>query len=276
MVAWAVLLGMPGLLPASGPARAYGVAVMLLVIVWPGLGRFPWWQLVVPPAAAMLLVKVAWGQPQLGEELARSAADLGVIVVSTTLSLAATRSLRAFDAAIAQVLRPACGRPRSLGDVQRHLYREVRRSRRTHQPLALITLRVPSEAIETRRNELIEEAFQALIPQYAQGRLARLLRREFAERAMIARLDDRLVALLPITAPDEVDRLIDRLRQSARQNLGLELSIGQALFPHQEVTLAGLLQRSAEQMHSPPTATQSVPSNGSPWRDREPTTAHPT
>jgi hypothetical protein len=275
----AFALGVPGMVPASGPGRGCALFAMLLPILGAGPMRGRWWHSACLAVAAMILVKIVAGQPQLGAAMRQSLIDLSVVVIAAWLASATTRSLRNFDAALAHVLQASeVGRARTFPAVERRLYRTVRRARAEHRPLSVLAMRIPSEVVAGRMNPLLEDATRALLPRYAQSRLVSLLRRHLAANETIARFDDCLIALLPSALDDRTDPLVERLKESARRELGVELRVGRASFPDEEVTLAGLIERAVAQVRdteeapAPAIVASVVPS----WRTCEPTAVDPT
>ena len=139
-------------------------------------------------------------------------------------------------------------RPARFRRVQSRLYREVRRARFTRQPLTLLAVSAHPQDVKAAQQRLTEEAIQTLARNTMQNKLAMFLRDEIREFGTIACLDHHVVAVLPATAAKEADKVIRTLRVIAQQRLSLNLTIGSASLPDQEVTLVGLLQRAEDEM----------------------------
>jgi hypothetical protein len=100
----------------------------------------------------------------------------------------------------------------------------------------------------------LEEIQQRGIRKYIDARLARLINDCISDCDILAYRDDCFFILCPELASDAVQEVARRLEQAAEEELGLELKIGAASFPDEEVTLGGLLETATGSMlgQSPP------------------------
>lgn len=153
------------------------------------------------------------------------------------------------------------------------IYREVRRARRHHRSLALMAVSTPEVSfnwsLKPRADvpfppRVVEDMVRELGSKYVLARVARLLRSKLDDSAIVTQADDHFVVVLPETANDKLQEILKMLRSAAEENLGLELKIGSATFPDQEVTFEALLEQAeAEMSRLPGVSNSSATSNGS-------------
>jgi hypothetical protein len=131
---------------------------------------------------------------------------------------------------------------------QADIYREVRRAREHNRPLSLVAISASGKSSSVEFNKLLQEVQHNAVEQYMQGRLARLVAHCTKDCDILVRDDDHLVLVLPEADSDIAQKLSTRLQDEARNELGLQLRLGAASFPNEEVTFSGLLQRAADNM----------------------------
>ena len=79
-------------------------------------------------------------------------------------------------------------------------------------------------------------------------RIAELLSKEMKASDIITRRNGHFVTVLPETSRQGAARLIEKLTRSARENLGLKLTVGLSVFPEEEITFVKLLERAEANM----------------------------
>ncbi len=131
---------------------------------------------------------------------------------------------------------------------QAGIYREVRRARLFERPLALLAISLAPRGVQAAKDRFMREMTQRMLGQYVTARVADLLSRGLKDCDVIVRRNCHFVVLLPETRPEQARAVSQRLQADAQQKLGLELNIGLATFPDEEVTLVRLLERAEEKM----------------------------
>ena len=230
---------------------ATAVALPLILVRW--FHHRPAWTLLAALAPVVLAVKAALGYPLLGAALPLTVTELAAVALTVLLAHRIGRSLEDFFQAVATA---ACVRwtDRALPftEGQAEIYREIRRARRFHRPLSLLTVSATGKSLQMSLNRLIDEVQQLTVRQYAMARIGDLLSAEMKDYDVITYRDGEFVVLLPETQRDQVSEISGRLADAAQQKLGVELKIGACSFPDDEVTFVELLQRAERQMESAP------------------------
>ena len=142
----------------------------------------------------------------------------------------------------------ACDGPTAREIGHQEMYEEVRRARAFDRPLAVVALSLVADQERLLVSRFIQEVQHATVDKLAAGRLAKLIRRETHGAGVIAADRGKLVLLLPESDHRRADRLLQRVKVAAQNELGVKLRTGAATFPDEEVTLAGLLERAERQL----------------------------
>jgi hypothetical protein len=253
MVAWVFFVsaahGFNGLVPMSELTDEYALAITLVLLAIPQLQRLPLPWLALLPLGLFVAGKAGLGGPLGGDRLAETLVDLVAIAITTLLALETARSVEEFCGALSYVTVGALrGRTSTIDSAQGQLYQEVRRARLGRQPLAVLAISPHPTSVAASRDRFVEEAMRSLLQDYVQGRVAAFLREQLRIWDTITACGDHLLTILPITTGKEAEEFARRIRDDAQERLGLDLAIGQASFPDEEVTLVGLLQRAEAAM----------------------------
>ncbi|MCA9963675.1 MAG: diguanylate cyclase, partial [Anaerolineales bacterium] len=98
----------------------------------------------------------------------------------------------------------------------------------------------------------IEEAQREILDAYVSARIANLLVEQLKDYDVITQRDRHFIVLLPETDNDKVSEIVDRLKRTAREQLGLEFKIGLSTFPDEAVTFERLLEQAEAKMEQTP------------------------
>ena len=128
------------------------------------------------------------------------------------------------------------------------LYREVRRARNHQRPLSIIALTINEQSLKLDLDRIVLDAQQAMMKQYAQSSLAKILCEKLEDCDTIVQNNGQFLVLLPETMPGDLPGLIYRLRQQVSDQLGIELNIGAASLPQDSYTLEGLVAKATRGM----------------------------
>jgi len=132
------------------------------------------------------------------------------------------------------------------------LYREVRRARKHHRPLALLAVSAPASPFQSVVEPAINGAFPSHVVaefqrelgyKYVLTRIGSLLLEKLEDSAIVTQLKHHFVVLVPETSSDELPSKLQSLQAAAEERLGYKLNIGSATFPDQEITFEALLER---------------------------------
>ena len=207
------------------------------------------WVIMLVPITALLVTKFWTGNLVGDVAIFRAVIEVGAIVVTAILSLWVSRGLDEFENAVAYI---------TLGQREKKLesplsgqglvYREVRRARNHQQPLALISIGVDEKSIEPATEKLVQDIQRSMMKQYKLRGLSKMLCDELEDCAVIIQDTDHYLAVLPDTKTDEIPVVVERLRQKACGQVGVELKIGVATLPQDSYTFEGLVETAIREM----------------------------
>ncbi|MEX2137774.1 MAG: hypothetical protein WD894_00820 [Pirellulales bacterium] len=226
-------------------AAVCGLAVLLI----PPLVSFQALYLLSPAAVLFLVLKYSLGYSLGGAALPVTLIEYSAIAVTILLAQWVARGFEELRTAVfCNMVGDLVNRTQVFGSGQGELYREVRRARQFERPLAFLAITAAPGAIETAKDRFTAEVMKRMLGQYAAARIADLLSRRLKDCDVIARRNGHFVAALPETDRDAAIAVSRRLRKEARQELGIELTVGFCTCPDEEATFIGLLDRAEENM----------------------------
>lgn len=199
-----------------------------------------------------VLLKLALRYEILGASLPLTVTEAVAIVVTVALAQRIARQAHRFEHTAAEVaaLRWQT-RPQSFDEGQTDMYRELRRARRCSRPLSVIALEPTSTSLNLSVDRLIEEVRREMVERYVEARLADAVQSEIHDGDQVASFDGRLIVMLSESDHEHAHATMQRLAQRVRRELGIELRLGAASFPDDEVTLTGLVERAEAEMAVP-------------------------
>ena len=253
LAAWLVFLYLLGRLLDPIVISSITIGFVFVIVVTefltPRMPRDLIWVIMLVPITALLVTKFWTGNLAGDVAIFRAVIEVGVIVVTTILSLWVSRGLDEFENAVAYI---------TLGQREKKLetplagqgliYREVRRARNHQQPLALISIGVDEKSIEPATEKLVQDIQRSMMKQYKLRGLSRMLCDELEDCAVIIQDTDHYLAVLPDTKTAEIPVVVERLRQKACGQVGVELKIGVATLPQDSYTFEGLVERAVREM----------------------------
>jgi len=144
-------------------------------------------------------------------------------------------------------------RVKRLDQAEKDISKELTRSRRYDSPLGIMVIKVHTENTQFNIQQTAEEILQGMMKRYTSNRLIRLLDRDLRRSDIVLEQtkDDHVVLLLPETNSEGINVLADRIRASAKLQLGLSLSCGYASFPRDALTFEELLDRAESRLRFP-------------------------
>jgi hypothetical protein len=157
-----------------------------------------------------------------------------------------------FEDTISGIFLSHIGLPPRLFETIEHedLYREVKRSRRFQNPLAVVAIEADFEPGDVELNQLLKDFQKSMASRFVQVRIAKLLSEELRDVDLIAQHNDGFVVLMPMTTLDEARRTSGVLEAAAKTSLGISLKTGVGTFPDTALTLGGLLEVAQDDLAS--------------------------
>ena len=233
----------------SNATYIYIFAIMIVVLVAPRFVRVPVWALLIAPIPVFLVIK-HWVNPIAGNvAILLTLAEVGAIMFTTYLSYLVSMAIYEFEDALSHI---TVGQPKRVTENASVgagvLYREVRRARNHQRPLSIMALTIDEKSLKLDLDRIVQETQQAMMKQYAQSGLAKILCEKLEDCDTIVQNNGQFLVLLPETMPGDLPGLIDRLRQQVSDQLGIELNIGAASLPQDSYTLEGLVAKATRGM----------------------------
>jgi hypothetical protein len=170
--------------------------------------------------------------------------EIGLVSLLIVAARRVASDLHDIQDTIANVtLEDVSERVQRLDQAEDDIAKEFARSRRYNSPISVMVLKVHSDNIEFKLQRAAEEIMQGMLKRYTTNKLIRLLDRELRRSDMVLEKpkDDQVVLVLPETSTIGMDVLADRIRQTAKEQLGLSISTGFASFPDEALTFDDLL-----------------------------------
>ena len=178
-------------------------------------------------------------------------AEISVITITYLLSVWVGQALIEFENAVAKMTlgqRESKIEPTISG--QGSIYREIRRARNHQRPLALISFGIDENAIDPSDDKIILEIQRSMMMQYKLRGLSKMLCDQLEDCAVIVQDNNRYLAVLPDTLPEEIPTVVERLRGKAYNDVGVDIRIGVATLPDDGYTFEGLVQHAIQKMEN--------------------------
>lgn len=233
----------------TGIAYTFVPFMAIFTILVSRLRKVPLGMLLMGPIPLFLVLKAWVGSRVWGTSLPLTVTEICVIALTTILARWVSNGLSEFESAIAHITIGQVGeQPGSFSVGQGEMYRELRRARHHQRPLVLMAIGVEEESIQVALDRMVQEVQQAMMKQYVLSGVARALCDELEDYNIIAQRNEHFLALLPEATAEQLTDLIDRLRKTVCEQVGVTLQIGIASFPEDAVTFESLVERAIEEM----------------------------
>lgn len=166
------------------------------------------------------------------------------IILTGLLTRQITYGLSEFETTIANITFNRVGkRPAPFAEEQGVMYNEVRRAARYQRPLSLVAFKVKDDTLAAALPKMVQEVQQAMMKEFTLAGIARILDNTLSGFNTIALKDDCFIVLLPEIKSDEATHLVHQLKKAIYDKLHVELQIGMASFPDEEMTFESLVER---------------------------------
>lgn len=224
-----------------------GMVVVTLIL--PRLQRIPFLVLLMLPIPIYLWLKATaekgdWFTNLIeGNALPLTVTQVAAIILTGLLARQILRALHEFEEVIANITFGHIGKlPQPFSEGQGAMYREVKRSRRYHRPLAVIALKVDENDIHVSIPKMVQEVQQTMMRQYVMAGISRILDDNMHDFDTIALRDNHFILVLPELAPDEADRIAHQLKDAIKEKMKINPQVGTAVFPDEAMTFESLVE----------------------------------
>src|SRR5687768_6671935 len=224
----------------------------IAVVTMPVMRRTELVRLCIASLTLFLLLKLALGYRVLGTGLPLTVTEAAALVTTVGLAHVIARQAHRFEHTAAEVAAMRWQtRIQSFDEGQTQMYRELRRARRCSRPLSVIALEPTSNSLNISRDRLIEEVRQEMLQRYVEARLTDAVQSEIHDGDQFAIANGRIIVMLSESDRERAEAVMQRLAHRVHHELGLELRLGAASFPEDELTLSGLVERAEAEMREP-------------------------
>ena len=235
----------------TGVTYAVVLIVAVLTLLAPRWSRGPQWLVISIPVLIVLILKAGTGANVLGTATLLTIAEVCAVIVTVLLARWVSSAISELEDVIAHITldQPSQVAEPSLSG-QGLIYREVRRARNHERPLTLMAVAVEERSVQIALDRMVQEAQLAMIRQYARSSVSKALCAELEDCDVVAQDSDYFLIALPEVTPEQLPRLVERLRGLVSDRVGVTLNIGTASLPHDALTLEGLKDKAVKAMKS--------------------------
>jgi hypothetical protein len=201
------------------------------------------WHLTAGIVAVFFVIKYSLGYRILGDAWVITTAEVAILIFTAYLAKRIALLVHEFEKTVAKLTFQQIGLPPRLYETvdNEELYREVKRCRRFKHPLSLLVVRSQTNSEQARVSELLLEIQKSFAHRYVQARMAKLFSDHLRDSDLVVVQKDGLMILLPETEEQDARRLVEKIRDLALKDTGIDISAGIAEFPNRAVTLSGLI-----------------------------------
>ena len=214
-------------------------------------------------SAAVVSLKPVFGYELLGGALPLSITETLLLLFTALVAKRIGLDLsKAQDDAKALAANRVRSQLVSLEKQRTGMYLEVRRARKHCRPLTTVALQpdVNFELAETNMPQWLGSFHVDVARHYIHTRIAETLVSLGEGCVLVAEAKDNVVMMLPEYDKPAAIEFVATVRQRISVLLDIDLRCGLASFPDEEVTLEGLLERAASNLHeeTPPPVSAGV------------------
>jgi hypothetical protein len=225
------------------------IAVAIFNIAFPRLSGVSKWASIFIPIILLIGIKFVTGELLGNQNLLLAVLEVSAIVITTVLVRWVSLPLIEFEKVVTQI---TYGQPEKATEPiltgHETIYREVRRARNHQRPLALISVGIDEKSIVMDGEQNAQEIQFYMIKKLKLSGLSKILCRELEDCAIIVKENNHFLAVLPETMPDETLVVMERLRQKASVELGVDIKLGKATLPQDSYTFEGLVDQANREM----------------------------
>lgn len=198
----------------------------------------------------LLVLKWQWHYPIVGEALPITITETVALFASFAMAHYLSIHLFRFETGSRDLSLTKAWESTGFDTLQPQMYREVNRARHFERPMSLAFLKANGDSLETAVHAMIQESQRITAQRMARAKVAETIGESLRDCDIVARYRDGFVILLPETDDHEAEAVTASIQQQLQDKMNVDLDIGIASFPHEEVTLTGLLSRAVENIEA--------------------------
>jgi len=234
--------------------------VALVALVVPGAQRIPMWVLTGVPSVLLIMLQIWFNDPVLGAELPVTITEISSVVLTGLLARRTNDHLYQFEEVVAKIITNYVGSSaHTLDEEQSVMYKELKRARLYKRPLSILTIKLAPESLQLRLPHILQQYKTGLLHQMATAGVIEALDHTLFETDIIAYYKDKLVVVLPELSAENLEAVVQRVRQRVKTDTELELLVGQANYPEDAVTFETLLTVATERLDDGQPAAEQLP-----------------
>jgi GGDEF domain-containing protein len=225
------------------------VAIVILTLAFPRFIKVPTLVVLTGSIIILLVIKYWAGFPVLITDVVIGISEVFAVVSTVLLSNWVYSGIDDFENAVEHITIGHVDRlsKSSLGG-ESVLYREVRRARNHKRPLALLAISVDEKSIQSSLDRIVKETQATMAQHYALSGVSKILCNSMEDCDVIVQQNNHFLIVLPETSPEDMPRLIERLRRKVQDGVGVELKVGTATLPKDGLTFEGLIDKATLEM----------------------------
>jgi hypothetical protein len=235
----------------SSLAMIFVMAMVIFNLAFPRISAVQRWIVTIAVIILLLGIKVMRGELYGDTNFSLTILEILAIGITTFLVRWVCLPLVDFEKVVNQISLEQPERPTEL-KLSGHeiIYREVRRARNHQRPLALISVGINEKSIVIDGQQKLQEIQFFMLKQLKLRGLSKILCSELEDCAIIVKENDHFLAVLPETTPGETQVIMERLRQKASVELGVEIKLGMASLGTDSYTFEGLVDKANREMQN--------------------------
>jgi GGDEF domain-containing protein len=199
--------------------------------------------------------------------------ELAILLVAIFIANQCAIQLHKFESFIDEVYLPARERRiRQAQTAKDEINTEFIRSRRHQHPLSLVALSPDVKTSGSGIKIAVDEIQRHMVNRFITASVAKIITTEARRTDMIISQnnDDNLFYVLcPETKGDDSIALAERIRDAAREHLGISINYGIASFPDEALTYEELAKRAEQHLHLNYEQVKTIESTQSTKQDTE-------
>jgi GGDEF domain-containing protein len=240
----------------SGVTYGFMLAMVITTLSIKRLAQVPWWVVLILPIPFLSFLEVLNGGMSTSAPILLLIAEICILSITTILAIWVGQSIVEVENTVEHITIGRRDRlPIFASEGQGFIYREIRRARNHQRPLVLLAVKIEEKSINVALDRMVQEAQMNMMRQYALSGVSKSLCEKLEDCDIVVQSNDQFIVVLPETTPEDLPRLIERLRQQVFDQVGVDLSIGTASLPDDGFTFDGLIDKAVKQMNGDIEAT---------------------